>query len=448
MKGDSLRGKPHRHMDPSVLAFGDEENAMKCLQRIRSVSVIYLVLACLIASAQGEDDPRIARLDAFPAAGQATYIAGELTHVDHVNRTAILRPDRKVDIPSDFWDLPFAIQMLPYATIRYRGAPAELRDIPLGTHLHGEFYLGPKGAYEIKPPEFPDSPRIYYESQLQYALLLEDDFSFYERQHLAWKVLRVDPAKHQLVVERVSTSDATKSTQPEEAGMSGTRQFRIDRATRVWIGRQIGRLEDLAAGQMIQMNLSRVTILGTSYQKTVTDTPDDGLCNDLWIDEESRSLATEQQRQCHLADQHFRGVPAHVDFTESIPGAGARGYVTVTLHAGLDPELYAAFKEKSSCAIMAVEPTLRSYDDNGKGGDIERVTLLENPPPGSSGIQLRMHVHEMLEGFRRGRTVRLIAYGWVAPERPREERLWPVDVRVFRFGPKGVADREPLVENP
>ena len=433
-----------------MIASRDEVNEMKCLKRIRSTALICLMMAGSMTSAYGEDDPRIASPDAFPAAGQATYIAGELTHVDHVNRTAILRPDRKVDIPSDFWDLPFAIQMLPYATIRYRGAPAELRDIPLGTHLHGEFYLGPKGAYEIKHPEFPDSPRIYYESQMQYAILLEDDFSFYQRHHSAWKILQVDPAKSQLVAERVPTSDNTPSPAPAEStpstekGMSGTRQFRIDRATRVWMGHQIGQLEDLAVGQIIQMNLSRVSILGTSYRKAVTDIPDDGLCNDLWIDEESRSIATEQQRQCHLADQQFRGVPAHVDFTESIPGAGARGYVTVTLHAGMDPELYAAFKEKSSCAIMTVEPTLRSYDDNGKGGDIERITLLENPPPGSSGIQLRMHVYEMLEGFRRGRTVRLIAHGWVAPERPREERLWPVDIRVFRFGPPGVADREPL----
>ena len=33
--------------------------------------------------------------------------------------------------------------MLPYGMIRYRGAPAELRDIPIGTVLYGRFYLPP-----------------------------------------------------------------------------------------------------------------------------------------------------------------------------------------------------------------------------------------------------------------------------------------------------------------
>ena len=35
--------------------------------------------------------------------------------------------------------------MLPYGSVRYRGGAATLRDIPIGTHLHGWFYLPPEG---------------------------------------------------------------------------------------------------------------------------------------------------------------------------------------------------------------------------------------------------------------------------------------------------------------
>ena len=51
--------------------------------------------------------------------------------------------------------------MLPYGSIYYHGAPAALQDIPLGTHLHGLFYLKdpddktplPAGPYHRNTPE-------------------------------------------------------------------------------------------------------------------------------------------------------------------------------------------------------------------------------------------------------------------------------------------------------
>ena len=42
--------------------------------------------------------------------------------------------------------------MLPYGSIYYHGAPAALQDIPLGTHLHGLFYLKEPDDKSPPPP--------------------------------------------------------------------------------------------------------------------------------------------------------------------------------------------------------------------------------------------------------------------------------------------------------
>ena len=65
---------------------------------------------------------------------------GELVFVDHVNRRGSLR----LHVDGHFHEGRLHhFAMLPYGMIRYRGAPAELRDIPIGTVLYGRFYLPP-----------------------------------------------------------------------------------------------------------------------------------------------------------------------------------------------------------------------------------------------------------------------------------------------------------------
>src|SRR5690606_7829841 len=108
----------------------------------------------------------------------------------------------------------------------------------------------------------------------------------------------LDLEQNRLVMERVSQEEAAISL-PASNGpeVTGPKQFRIEPATRIWIGDRIGRLEDLAVGQIVQANFFWTTVLGTTYQKAVTETADEAICRDIWIDRESRSVATEQQRQ-------------------------------------------------------------------------------------------------------------------------------------------------------
>ncbi len=410
---------------------------------MRTGLLFCLALAAPLVAEEAQSDPRIARDGAFPDPAGAKRLAGELILVEHVNRRGILRPDRDGTINNYHWDLPHEFRMLPYGSISFRGAPAEIDDLPLGTHLHGIFYLGPEGDFEVKPPESgyfagragnPDMRSV--DSQWSRVLRFEDDFSYFSRLGHGWKITGFGPDKSNVTVARVHLADGAPVDEAgADDGVKSRQVLRLDRGTSIWKGREIAALEDLAEGQIVQINFTWVGLLGS--------TKEDGLCREIWIDGESRRVATERQRQVYLADMRRRGVPATILKTESVPGEGARGYVTFAFHAGIDPELIGAFQPKRGVLAAAAEPTLRVYDANdGKPfGELE-ITRIENPPPGHSGVVVRAHCWELLEGFRAGRTIRLTLSDWAAPPRPREELLWPVDTRKFEVGPRAVADRE------
>src|SRR5471032_2812539 len=112
------------------------------LQRLAAVLVL-----CFLAShfdAQDKKGP-VSKVNEFAPVAKGTYLSGELVIVDAVNRRGALRLDG--DGPLHYF------AMLPYGIIGYHGAPAELRDIPLGTHLHGYFHLPPAGEETTIPPQ-------------------------------------------------------------------------------------------------------------------------------------------------------------------------------------------------------------------------------------------------------------------------------------------------------
>lgn len=402
----------------------------------------FTVSTCLFAADKA--DPRIALDVAFPDPAQAKSLNGELILVEHVNRFGILRLDRDGTINSYHWDLPHHFQMLPYGSIQFQGAPADLMDVPLGTHLHGRFYLGPEGDFKVTPPDSgytagklaaPDMRSVV--SQYSRVLSFEDDFSFYENKDEGWKITAFGKDRSTLTVERVTLANGSPSRAGEsDDGIKPRMVVRLDRGARIWKGRQISALEDLAEGQIVQINFGWVTLLGS--------TKEDGICREIWIDAESRKVAREHQRQVHIASMNRRGVPATILKTESMPGQGARGHITLAFHAGVDAELIQAFQPKSSVIIWAAEPSLRVYDalnDTKPASDLE-IMRVDYPPPGDSGVHVRLHCWEMIEGFRAGRTIRLALKDWSPGERPREELLWPVDTRSFHVGPMPVADRD------
>src|SRR6185436_3438176 len=100
------------------------------------------VLAVLVLLVGFDDPPPFApKLGEFPPDGAAREISGELIGVDHVNRTGTLRPDRTDAQRTDDYDVALPFTLLPYAKTMFHGAYAELRDVPVGTHLHGLFFV-------------------------------------------------------------------------------------------------------------------------------------------------------------------------------------------------------------------------------------------------------------------------------------------------------------------
>ncbi|MFO1041084.1 MAG: hypothetical protein U0941_04815 [Planctomycetaceae bacterium] len=359
----------------------------------------------------GENDV-VPKPGEFPAGDAGVYLAGELVSVDHVNRRGAIRlvgdnnDDRYHSAPSHRFAL------LPYAQVRYHGAPAELRDIPIGTVLHGTFLLPADGITNFPPADKRPSRYVPRQSQV---LTLEDDFSFYERQGQAWKIQVVDPGKGTLKV--------TSNGKTVKQGLSGEQVFEVDASTRVWKGRGLVELKELAAGQEVQVNLT----WAPEWKNAVYHVAD------VFIDPESREVSREVQRQIHIRQQRTRWLPGWVDHVEHQPGGG--GVVTVTLFGGMDPTLYEAARAQAKpgggASLAAAEWTLRTWwqEHDSKNGPVLDFKEMPSPPLGSSGLQLRLQFHRLLEGYRPGRIVRLRPNGFPNVKLPPEERINSIDER-------------------
>lgn len=322
----------------------------------------------------------------FPPEDAAHYLSGELIGIDHINRTGILRQDRSDAIRRGDWDQPLPFVILPYGSLRYHGAPAELRDIPIGTHLHGLFFWDAKAGKDNK-------------GAFKHVLRLEDDFSFLSRQQRTWRVESVDLEKGILSVTGgvANSLDTAKPT-----------AFQINAATRVWKDRGIGKLADIAPGQSVLINLTVCTLKGP------------GRCTDIWLNDESRDVALAQQVEVHRQYQREHGLAGWIDEVDN-----KEGTVTATLFGGFDSALAAEFKVKESVQAAVAEDSLRTYDqiNDRIGGSI---LAIDNVPPtsGSSGIRIKFKPGNLLEGFRPKRIIRLFAGRWKVDDLPREEQLY------------------------
>lgn len=374
----------------------------------------FLLLATL-AFAQPADETAefIPKPGTFPPSDAGHSYAGELVSIDHVNRRGALRLDGTGEqeqyqmAPSHFFSL------LPYATIRYQGATADLVHIPLGTHLHGTFVLPPEGDASVPIP-----PKQYakWVPPHNHALLLEDDVSFYQRRGQAWEIDAIDREKNTLT--------ATLTGPDLPGGLKGTKTFSIDASIRIWKGNGFGEIPDIQPGQSVQLSL--------------TWRPEweygDFHIADIWLDPESLTHAAERQRQLHIRHTSFRWLPGYVDHVEHLPDA--KGIITVTLFSGQDPSLYEQLKKEAShnggVSIAAAEPTLRTWwhHHDAKGGAIVDLKEEPNPPTGSSGLKLRASVNALLEGYRPGRVVRVRIQGFPTNKMlPSEERIKKLEDR-------------------
>jgi hypothetical protein len=122
-------------------------------QRHHWLTALCLGLSLLTTTAIAEDAPFRPEAGKFPPLEKALSYRGELIFVDHANRRGSIRVQGSGMF---FRNDPHPIAMLPYGIVRYHGAPADLRDIPLGTVMHVHAFLPP----DPRPPLCQSCPSI------------------------------------------------------------------------------------------------------------------------------------------------------------------------------------------------------------------------------------------------------------------------------------------------
>jgi hypothetical protein len=206
-------------------------------------------------------------------------------------------------------------------------------------------------------------------------------------------------------------------------GISGGYTFDIDDVTRVWKGRRLVDLKHIAPDTEVRFNLAWAQGW-RDKEYTVSE---------IWLDAESWDFATELQRRRHVRYERQRWVPGWIDSVENFDFGG--GIVTLTLFGGMDQQLYNELKASQAAGfgVAVAEKTLRtwSHRSDKKIGQVLEWRDLPNPPPGSSGQQIKLKFQELLDGYRPGRIVRVKSIDWIFVTIPTEERM------------KSLEDREP-----
>jgi hypothetical protein len=353
----------------------------------------------------------------FPPSGSEHAITGELISVDHLDRNFRIRVDRGDHQERGVFDRPLYASLLPYASVWYHGQPAALQDIPLGTHLRGLFYL--KDPSEKTPSNpGPFDKGLPTESEFQRCLRLEDDFTFHARQNQLWKIDSVD-----LETLKLTATLQSQGTGGKPGAPLTPKTFDLQKRTRVFKGAGFADLSALAAGQTVLFNLTWATLYGA------------GRITDLWIDEQSRAMAGARQLEVHRQHLRERGLPGWITAVDD-----AQQMVTVIFFGGIDTSLFEEITIKDPNAppprdgspppeepigrlAVALE-SLMTYDPVN---DSKRASVMEvkkiPAEPGSSGVQVRLKMEMMLEGYRPRRLVRFYPPTWKVIALPKEEEF-------------------------
>lgn len=393
-------------------------------------AISLIALGCMLATAApAADEPFRPEAGKFPALEKARSYRGELVFVDHANRRGSIRVQgagvfRRND------PQPFA--MLPYGMVRYHGAPADLRDIPLGTVLHVRAFLPPDpkiSAVPVLPVNHKEKDGGAGSAPAEnHVLLLEDEPSHCQREGKVWKLKEVELQNGQGMI--------VASCEPKEGGDSKASEetMTFDAATRIWRGREYLAPEDLVA-EGAWPTSGKKSLGGQTVLIGITWKPTPGAVftrfhiSDIWLDTAAMQRAAHNQTETHKAFMRSRWMPAWVDAVEY--GKFGRATVTATLFGGMDASLYADFRKGIPALMNGAENTLKHTEGGTAGpaqmaarGSILDVTKASGDVPlGSSGIQIRFETDLITEGMRPTRVVRIRPANWPDVHMPREEYL-------------------------
>lgn len=394
---------------------------MTCSLHPSWLAALCFSLSLITTAVPAADEPFRPEAGKFAPLEKSHSYRGLLAFVDHANRRGSLR----VQTTGEFFrNPPHPFAMLPYGLVRRHGAPADLRDIPLGTVLHVRAFLPPDPKTSAVPVHQKGNPERPAEN---HVLLLEDEPSYCLREGKVWKLKEVDLQKNQGMI--------VASREPKEGGDSKASEEKLtfDAATRIWRGRECLSLADLIAEGVWPAEGKKslggqAVLLGLTWQPTPGGVFLRYHISDIWLDETTIQRAAKNQTETHKALIRSRWMPAVVNAVEY--GKFGRATVTATLFGGMDDSLYADFKPGSQGVMNAAENTLKhaggAYGpahmaSRGPILDVKKAT--GEIPLGSSGIQIRFETDLIIEGIRPGRVVRVRPANWPELTVPREEYL-------------------------
>ena len=308
----------------------------------------------------------------FPPYHCEHRIGGTLLSLDYVHHAGVLRDDSSGDLV-DF-------TMPPFAGVRYVGAQADLRDLPLGIHFTFLLLQDESGAFTTVIDMFDDVTD-----------LVSRNASY-----------RLDEAKVGDGMLMVSVMD------PAQQGTANARQkLQVDARTRVWKdGKQIA-CGELIAGDVLLANRAAHTTKGLEP------------CADIWVGAETLRKASEGQRARQRDFLRLRGLPGWVDSADTTQ-------IVVTLFSSADRSVVQSlFSEKDfpvgkDLILATTNRELRLYDAgvDGVRARLLKVEHVTTECHGCSGIRLVLKPNEMLEGFRPGGLLRVINAEWPAKKGP------------------------------
>ena len=397
----------------------------------------FIFVTTVLGSVVEESEPFRPEKGKFPPLEKAHSYRGELIFVDHPNRRGSIR----VEGTGKFYrNDPHPFALLPYGMVRYHNAPADLRDVPLGTVMHAHGFLPPDpktSSVPVLPANNKDKDAGHYRGTgifpaENHILLLEDEPSHCKRNGLVWKLKEVNlnNLAGAIVASRQPKDGVGTEVEPQT--------MTFDAATRIWRGRESIRISDLieekAWPEKGKQDLSdQAVLLGITWKPA----PGDGLSgaftsfhiSDIWLDEQSIDHAAYFQTQKHNSFIRTRWLPAFVN--EVKYGKFGQATASLTLFGGMDQALYDDFKNDIGGQINGAENTLKHTASHyGPGhmasnGTIVEVTKQEGKVPlGSSGIQIDFKTDQIIEAIRPGRVVKVRPDSWPKSQIPREEYLF------------------------
>jgi hypothetical protein len=315
----------------------------------------------------------------FPPEASAHRIDGELVAADFIHRSGRFRTSDTGETIN--FTLP------PYGMIRRLNTDADLRDVPLGTHCR--FFL-------------------HQDSQGKFTRLatLQDQFSADCAEGITYRLEAIEAGTGVLAATRHARTDLGK-----------TKLLVTDR-TRIWKGGKPARLADLAVGDELLIDATGSTRTDPVH------------CSDVRAGSDTHQQATEKLRLAHAAFLEARGLAGWVDRTEGRT-------LTITLFGGDRAEFERTWSKKftagRSAHVVVANDELRTWNPpvDNEWGKIIEVARDTADGYGRGGVRLRITVNFMLEGFRKGRVVRVFAEGWPLKDQPFGEQLFHYGARSF-----------------